>query len=93
MKKNYLFELQLFAGENNPALNTQTTALADASTPNDLSSTMKTFYRTNLLENARSEHYFSQFDRKYRFQRTQETSLNGESLTHSRRLLLPLLRV
>lgn len=64
MKKNYLFELQLFAGENNPALNTQTTALADAGNSNDLSSTMKTFYRTNLLENARSEHYFSQFGQK-----------------------------
>lgn len=64
MKKYYLFILQLFAGENNPALNTQTTALADTSTPNDLSPTMKTFYRTNLLENARSEHYFAQFGQK-----------------------------
>lgn len=57
---NELFNLQLFA---NP--NTQTT-LMDGQSPytNDLSPTMKTFYKTSLLENARNEHFFAQFGKK-----------------------------
>lgn len=53
----YLFNIQLFADPN-----TQTTA--KNSQGNDLSSTMKTFYKTSLLENARSEHFFNQFGMK-----------------------------
>lgn len=58
----YLLDLQLFAGN----LNTNTTADNNTSTPplNDLSPTMKTFYNTSLLENARNEHYFNQFGQK-----------------------------
>lgn len=54
------FELQLFANAN-----VQTT-LMDGQSPytNDLSPTMKTFYKTSLLENARSEHFFAQFGQK-----------------------------
>lgn len=50
---NYYLDLQLFAD-----LNTNVT------TESALSPTMKTFYKTSLLENARSEHYFSQFGQK-----------------------------
>ncbi len=49
---------QLFAG----ALNTNVTTAA--STGNDLSVEMKTFYNTSLLDNARNEHYFNQFGQK-----------------------------
>ena len=59
---DFIKGLQLFANENNPNLNTQTTGRN--STGNDLSPTMKTFYRTSLLENARNEHYFNQFGQK-----------------------------
>ncbi|WP_130837186.1 N4-gp56 family major capsid protein [Lachnoclostridium sp. Marseille-P6806] len=62
MKFRHLINLQLFADENNPTLNTQTTALSGLG--NDLSPTMKTFYEKNLLENARNEHYFAQFGQK-----------------------------
>ena len=60
MKEFMRLELQLFAG--NP--NTQTTDKADAVGKNDLSSTMKTFYKTSLLENARANLYFNQFGQK-----------------------------
>lgn len=50
----YLFNLQLFA-----ELNTNVTT---ANTPgNDLSPTMKEYYDTELLENARADLYFNQF--------------------------------
>ena len=55
--KDLWFDIQLFA---NP--NTQTTD--KATTGNDLSPTMKTFYKTSLLENARNEHYYNQFGQK-----------------------------
>lgn len=55
MKK--MINLQLFANAN-----TQTTD--KASTGNDLSPTMKTFYKTSLLENARNEHFYNQFGQK-----------------------------
>ena len=50
--------LQLFANENNPNLNTNKT------TDSGMAPTMKTFYNTSLLENARNEHYFNQFGMK-----------------------------
>lgn len=56
-----LFDLQLFAGQ----LNTNVTT--DGSQPSDthtVQPTMKTFYKTSLLENARNEHYFNQFGQK-----------------------------
>lgn len=51
------FNLQLFA---NP--NTNTTE--SASTGNNLQDTMKVFYDTSLLENARNQHFFNQFGQK-----------------------------
>ncbi len=48
-----LFNIQLFAEAN-----------TNVTTETGLSPTMKTFYKTSLLENARSEHYFSQFGQK-----------------------------
>ena len=50
------FNLQLFA-DPNPNTNTTTANTAG----NDLSPTMKEFYDTELLENARNENYFNQF--------------------------------
>lgn len=52
-----ILNLQMFA---NP--NTQTTELDNVG--NSLQPTMKTFYKTSLLENARNEHYFNQFGQK-----------------------------
>ena len=49
--------LQLFADPN-------TNVTTDNTTGNDLSPTIKTFYKTSLLENARNEHYFAQFGQK-----------------------------
>lgn len=63
-----LFNLQLFANENNPTLNVNKTSDATSaeggSTANTLKATMKTFYNTSLLENARNEHYYNQFGMK-----------------------------
>ena len=56
--EKFILNLQLFADPN-----TQTTEKNTAGT-NDLSSTMKTFYKTSLLENARNEHYYAQFGQK-----------------------------
>lgn len=55
--EKFLLNLQLFADPN-----TQTTE--KNTTGNDLSPTMKTFYKTSLLENARNEHFFAQFGQK-----------------------------
>jgi N4-gp56 family major capsid protein len=52
-----LFNLQLFANPNTNTTNDNTPG-------NDLSPTMKTFYKTSLLENARNEHFFNQFGQK-----------------------------
>lgn len=57
--------LQMYAansGVEASNANVQTTGLN--STGNDLSPTMKTFYKTNLLKNARSQHFFNQFGMK-----------------------------
>lgn len=66
MKK--FLNLQLFANENNPNLNvnktTDATTQEGGSTTNTLKATMKTFYNTSLLENARNEHYYNQFGQK-----------------------------
>lgn len=56
-KNRMLLNLQLFAEPN-----TQTTVTANEG--NSLAPTMKTFYKTSLLENARNEHYFNQFGQK-----------------------------
>ena len=62
MKKKLLFalllNLQLFADVNPVNVTTQTT------TGGDMSPTMKTFYDTTLLENAREQMIFTQFGKK-----------------------------
>lgn len=66
MKTTFMkFDLQMYAansGVEASNANVQTTLLN--TTGNDLSPTMKTFYRTNLLKNARAQHYFNQFGQK-----------------------------
>lgn len=67
MEKKLL--LQLFADANgytapNTNKTTDATSAEGGSTANTLSATMKTFYKTSLLENARNEHYFNQFGQK-----------------------------
>lgn len=52
-----IYAFQLFAEPNANVTTANTTG-------NDLSPTMKTFYDTTLLENARNEHYFNQFGQK-----------------------------
>ncbi|MCM1286518.1 MAG: N4-gp56 family major capsid protein [Acetobacter sp.] len=55
--------LQLFAGEAPPNQNTHTTA-NDGAAGGSLSAGMKEYYDTELLENARTQHYFAQFGKK-----------------------------
>lgn len=60
--KEFIFDIQLYAN-----MNTQTTLLDAKANPetgtkgNDLSPTMKEYYDTELLENAKEELYFNQF--------------------------------
>ena len=58
--------LQMYAansGVEASNANVQTTLL-NTTGVNDLSPTMKTFYRTSLLKNARAQHFFNQFGQK-----------------------------
>lgn len=58
-------KLQLFANPNtNLTTDALTTETPAGITSNTLSATMKTFYKTSLLENARNEHYYNQFGMK-----------------------------
>ena len=58
MKEKLLLNLQLFADANPINVTTQTTTGAD------MSPTMKTFYDTTLLENAREQMVFTQFGKR-----------------------------
>ena len=63
----YLFDLQLFAEAGNVVNTTTGTVNAYTGTPNTtnaLSASMKTFYDTELLENAREKLIFQQLGRK-----------------------------
>ena len=64
---DFVFNLQLFASAGD-VVNTTTghtnSATGVATTTNVLSDTMKTYYDTELLENARSELIFAQFGKK-----------------------------
>jgi N4-gp56 family major capsid protein len=60
MKDLKWFDIQLFA---NPNTNTTNDGAASGDT-HTVQPTMKTFYKTSLLENARNEHYFNQFGQK-----------------------------
>lgn len=56
-----LFDIQLFAGVMNTNVTTDGSQVGD---PTTVQPTMKTFYKTSLLENARPECYFNQFGQK-----------------------------
>ena len=64
---NLIFDLQLFASVGD-VVNTTTghvnSTTGAATTTNVLSATMKTYYETELLENARTELIFAQFGKK-----------------------------
>jgi len=64
--KELKFNIQLFAGVLNTNLTTDDghQAASSRGEVNDLSATMKVFYKTTLLENARNEHYYNQFGQK-----------------------------
>lgn len=76
--------LQLFADPN-----TQTT---EKNTPgvNDLSSTMKTFYKTSLLENARNEHYYAQFGQKQPLPKNEGKKIEWRKFDTFEKALTPL---
>ena len=62
-----MFSLQLFADAGTTVMTTTGTANAytgDVTTTNAMSSTLKTFYDTELLENARVELFYAQFAQK-----------------------------
>ena len=62
-----MFSLQLFADAGTTVMTTTGTANAytgDVTTSNAMSSTLKTFYDTELLENARVELFYAQFAQK-----------------------------
>ena len=62
-----LFSLQLFADAGTTVMTTTGTANAytgEVTTTNAMSSTLKTFYDTELLENARVELFYAQFAQK-----------------------------
>ena len=62
-----MFSLQLFADAGTTVMTTTGTANAytgEATTTNAMSSTLKTFYDTELLENARIELFYAQFAQK-----------------------------
>lgn len=56
MKNYFIFDLQLFATEVNTTVN--------KTTDSALNPTLKAFYDTELLENARAEMYYAQFAKK-----------------------------
>lgn len=84
MEKELIFNLQLFADPN-----TQTT---EKNTPgvNDLSSTMKTFYKTSLLENARNEHYYAQFGQKQPLPKNEGKKIEWRKFDTFEKALTPL---
>ena len=84
MEKKLIFNLQLFADPH-----TQTT---EKNTPgvNDLSSTMKTFYKTSLLENARNEHYYAQFGQKQPLPKNEGKKIEWRKFDTFEKALTPL---
>jgi len=64
MKSFFKLMLQLFAWTANTDPGTQYTNPVNVTTQSSLSPTMKTFYDTALLENAREEMIFTQFGKK-----------------------------
>lgn len=84
MEKELIFNLQLFADPN-----TQTT---EKNTPgvNDLSSTMKTFYKTSLLQNARNEHYYAQFGQKQPLPKNEGKKIEWRKFDTFEKALTPL---
>lgn len=64
MKNFLMLALQMFAWTPNTDAGTQYTNPVNVTTQSSLSPTMKTFYDTALLENAREEMIFTQFGKK-----------------------------
>lgn len=56
-------------------------AVAASPSTNTLAPELKTFYDTELLENARTEMFYAQFGRKQRLPKTAALLLSGESST------------
>ena len=90
--KEFEFNLQMYAansGVEASNANVQTTLLASSGT-NDLSPTMKTFYKTNLLKNARSQHYFNQFGQKQPLPRNNGKTVEWRKFDTFAKALTPL---
>ena len=64
MKKELKFNLQLFAFEAGKTAGTPVVQPVNVTTQDSMSPTMKTFYDTTLLENAREAMIFTQFGKK-----------------------------
>ena len=82
--EKFLLNLQLFADPN-----TQTTEKNTVGV-NDLSSTMKTFYKTALLENARNEHYYAQFGQKQPLPKNEGKKVEWRKFDTFEKALTPL---
>lgn len=80
----FKLNLQLFADPN-----TQTTEKNTVGV-NDLSSTMKTFYKTALLENARNEHYYAQFGQKQPLPKNEGKKVEWRKFDTFEKALTPL---
>lgn len=83
--KELQLHIQMFA---NP--NTNKTTDTTATTGNDLSATMKTFYKTTLLENARQENYFNQFGKKQPLPKNEGKIVEWRKFVTFKRALTPL---
>lgn len=80
-----LLHLQMFG---NP--NTNKTTDTTATTGNDLSPTMKVFYKTPLLENARQENYFNQFGKKTSLPKGEGNTVEWRRFKTFKRAMTPL---
>lgn len=78
-----LLNLQMFA-----QMNTNTTN--DNTPGNDLSPTMKVYYKTSLLENARQVNYFNQFGKKQALPKGEGKSVEWRKFNTFKRAMTPL---
>lgn len=84
LEKKWWFEIQTFA--LNPNLTTDTTA----TTGNDLSPEMKTFYEKDLIEMAEAELIFDQFAEKYPIPKNKGKTIEFRKFTPLAKALTPL---
>lgn len=78
-----LLNLQMFAN-----MNTNTTT--DNTPGNDLSPTMKVYYKTSLLENARQVNYFNQFGKKQALPKGEGKVVEWRKFNTFKRAMTPL---